>query len=104
MRDARPTRVGKSLMTKSSTARSPVVRDINVDQHLRASGRKSAEDGRTDAKPPHLGEGAVRRGQKKIKKMLDKVERLWYTKITKGKENPTNPRGEQSLSPQMGWR
>ena len=41
------------------------MRDINVNQHLRASERKCAEDGRTDAKPPHLGGGAVRRGQKK---------------------------------------
>ena len=47
-------RVRKTPLTKSSTAWSPVVRNINVNQQLRASERKSAEDGRTDAKPPHL--------------------------------------------------
>ena len=41
-----------------------------MDQQLRASEKKSAEDGRTDAKPPHLGGGAVRRGQKKSKRGL----------------------------------
>ena len=51
-------------LPKTPAARSPVARDINVNQQLRASERKSAEDGRTDAKPPHLrGEKAVRRGQ-----------------------------------------
>ena len=54
-------RVRPHLMTP--TARSPVTRYINVNQQLRASERNSAEDGRTDAKPPHLRESAVRRGQ-----------------------------------------
>ena len=47
----RPTRVSKTPTTKSSTARSPVVRDINVDQHLRGAERQCAEDGRTAPKP-----------------------------------------------------
>ena len=62
-------RVRPHLMTPA--ARSPVARDTNVNQQLRASERKSAGDGRTDAKPPHLrGEKAVRRGQKKLMFLL----------------------------------
>jgi len=61
-------RVSKTPPIKSSTARSPVVRDINVSQHLGAAERKSPEDGRTAAKPPHLSGGAVRRGQTREEK------------------------------------
>ena len=66
-------------------ARSPVARGINVNQHLRAAGSKSAEDGRTAAKGCLVATFFYFKDLdvKHLKLCIDFLSKLCYTCIIK---------------------